>query len=70
VFVYLIARGNKMNEHAVQSARAQDAAMRQYVQSVSSGPSTADELGRLADLQAKGSITPEEFQQAKAKLLT
>src|SRR4051795_12770470 len=48
VFVYLIARGNKMNEHAVQSARAQDAAMRQYVQSVSSGPSTADELGRLA----------------------
>lgn len=71
VFVYLIARGNKMNEHAVSSARAQDAAMRQYVQSVAtpSGPSTADEIGRLADLQAKGTITPEEFQQAKAKLL-
>ncbi len=34
VFVYLIARGRKMQEHAVQAAQAQDAAMREYVQSV------------------------------------
>ena len=34
VFVYLIARGRKMQEHAVQAAQAQDAAMRQYVQNV------------------------------------
>jgi hypothetical protein len=32
VLVYLIARGGKMHEHAVQAAQAQDAAMRQYVQ--------------------------------------
>jgi len=31
VFIYLIARGGKMHEHAVQAAAAQDAAMRQYI---------------------------------------
>ena len=30
VFVYLIARGGKMQEHAIQSARTQDAAAREY----------------------------------------
>src|SRR6266550_8514611 len=33
VFVYLIARGHKMTEHAQQQAQAQDAQMRKYVQS-------------------------------------
>jgi Short C-terminal domain/Phospholipase_D-nuclease N-terminal len=71
VFVYLIARGGKMHEHAMQSAQAQDAAMRQYVQSVASpeGRSAADEIARLADLREKGVITDAEFQQAKAKAL-
>jgi len=32
VFVYLIARGNKMHEHALQAQAAQDAAMRRYIQ--------------------------------------
>src|ERR1700759_1631428 len=49
VFVYLIARGHKMHEHAVQAAQAQDAAFRSYVQNVSaSGASSADELAKLA----------------------
>src|SRR3954468_10134923 len=40
VFVYLIARGHKMNEHALQAAQAQDAAARQYIQETvkSTGP--------------------------------
>ena len=33
VFVYLIARGHKMSEHAEQAAQEQDAAMRSYVRS-------------------------------------
>ena len=33
VFVYLIARGHKMQEHAIDAAKAQDAAMREYIQS-------------------------------------
>ena len=37
VFVYLIARGHKMQEHAVAQAQAQDEAARQYIQSVAGG---------------------------------
>ena len=48
VFVYLIARGHKMGEHAAQDAAAQDAASRQYIQSV-----TASSTGR-PDRQAGG----------------
>jgi Short C-terminal domain/Phospholipase_D-nuclease N-terminal len=70
VFAYLIARGHKMHEHALQQAQAQDAAARQYIQSaVASQPGTADELARLADLKASGAIDEAEFQQAKAKAL-
>jgi hypothetical protein len=71
VFVYLIARGGKMQEHAAQDAQRQDAAFRQYVQSVttSDGASAADEIARLAKLRDDGVITEAEFQQAKAKAL-
>jgi hypothetical protein len=71
VFVYLIARGHKMQEHAAQAAKERDAYMRQYVQSVaaSGATSTADELARLAELRDKGVITEADFQQAKAKAL-
>ena len=71
VFVYLIARGNKMERHAVQDAQAQDTAFRQYVQSAvnTDGPSAADQIAKLADLRDKGVISDAEFQQAKAKAL-
>jgi multidrug resistance efflux pump len=70
VFVYLIARGHKMAEHAQQAAQAQDAAARQYIQQAAgTTPSTADELQRLADLRAQGVITDAEFETAKAKAL-
>jgi len=71
VFVYLIARGHKMQEHSAQAAQAQDAAMRQYVQNVAGSPGggAADEIARLADLRDRGVINEAEFQQAKAKAL-
>jgi hypothetical protein len=71
VFVYLIARGSKMHEHAMQAAQAQDQAMRRYVQSVAGpgGQSAAEEIARLADLRDKGVITDAEFEQAKQKAL-
>ena len=69
VFVYLIARGHKMQEHTLQQAQQQDAAMRQYVQNVTASGGTADEIARLADLRDKGVISDAEFQQAKAKAL-
>jgi type VI protein secretion system component VasK len=72
VFVYLIARGQKMGEHAAQEAQERDAALRSYVQTVASsnGRGTADEISRLADLRDKGIINEAEFQQAKAKALS
>ena len=69
VFVYLIARGGKMHEHAIESAKAQDAQMRAYIQSVNPSGGAADEITRLADLRDKGVLSEQEFQAAKAKAL-
>jgi Phospholipase_D-nuclease N-terminal len=70
VFVYLIARGHKMHEHAVSAAQANDAAMRQYVRDAAGAPgSSADELSRLADLKSKGVINDEEFARLKTKVV-
>jgi hypothetical protein len=71
VFVYLIARGHKMSEHAQEAAQAQDAAARQYIQDAAgTGGSAADELTRLADLKDKGVIDDAEFQRLKAKVVS
>ncbi len=68
--VYLIARGRSMNERSLAQARHQDQAFRRYVQNAAScSPSMADELGKLADLRDRGTISAEEFAQAKARLL-
>src|SRR6476469_7254589 len=68
VFVYLIARGPKMSEHAAEAAAAQDKAARQYIQQVTA-TSTADELSKLADLKAQGVIDDAEYASLKAKAL-
>ena len=73
VFVYLIARGGKMHEHAVQDAQASDAAARAYIQSAvapGGGGSAADQLTRLADLKDKGVIDDAEFQKLKAQAIS
>ena len=70
VFVYLIARGHKMSEHAMEAAQAQDAAQRAYIQQAAgTAPSAADELARIADLKAKGVIDDAEFAAMKAKVV-
>ena len=70
VFVYLIARGHKMSEHAMQAAQAQDAAARAYIQQAAgTSPSAADELARLADLKGQGVIDDAEFNRLKAKIV-
>ena len=70
VFIYLIARGHKMSEHAEESAEAQEAAQRAYIQSAAgTAPSTADELARLADLKRQGTISEAEFDRLKAQAL-
>ena len=72
VFVYLIARGKKMQQHTIEAAQAQDAALRQYVQQVAppGGAGAADEIARLAALRDQGVLSETEFQQAKTKALS
>ena len=70
VFVYLIARGHEMSEHALEQAQANDAAARAYIQQAAgTSASPADELARLADLKAQGVIDDAEFQRLKAKAI-
>jgi hypothetical protein len=71
VLVYLIVRGNSMQDRALKDAASQEAQFKSYVQSVAStsGGGSADELAKLADLRDKGVISPAEFDAAKAKAL-
>jgi hypothetical protein len=70
VFVYLIARGHKMSEHAREAAQAQDAAARQYIQQAAgTSASPVDELQRLVELKDRGVIDDAEFQKLKAKIV-
>ena len=69
VLVYLIARGDKMHERAVQQAQQADADTRAYIQQAAGSPSPADQLTKLAELRDRGVITPEEFEREKAKVL-
>jgi hypothetical protein len=69
--VYLIARGRSMNERALAQAQRNEQAFGQYVRETAgtSTTSTADELAKLADLRDRGTISAEEFERAKAKVL-
>ena len=70
VFVYLIARGHRMAEHAQQDAAAQQAAFTQAVQQAAgTGPSAADQLAKLAELKANGTIDDAEFTRLKAQVV-
>lgn len=70
VLVYLIVRGNSMQERALQDAANREQQFRGYVQSVAgSGGGAADEIAKLADLRDKGVISAAEFEAAKAKAL-
>ena len=70
VLVYLIARGGKMQERAMQDARRQDQDFRAYVQDAASSGTPADQLAKLADLRDRGVISAEEFEREKAKVLS
>jgi type VI protein secretion system component VasK len=68
VFVYLIARGRKMGEHAREDAENRDEAFRRSVQDAVATPATSvDQLERLASLRSQGVIDEAEFVRMKAQ---
>ena len=70
VLVYLIAQGGNMQERAMKQASDQQAAQREYIQSVSSGgSSSADEIEKLKKLHTEGTLTDDEYAAMKAKAL-
>ena len=71
VLIYLIVRGKSMEDRSMQAAAEQETVTRQYVQAVASddGASSADEIAKLAALRNSGSLTQDEFDAQKAKIL-
>ncbi|SEE12010.1 SHOCT domain-containing protein [Streptomyces sp. TLI_105] len=74
VLVYVIARGKGMGQRDIKQVKESEAAFQDYIRKTAGSPGggggAADELARLADLKAKGAITAEEFEKAKAKVLS
>ena len=68
VLVYLIARGSKMQQHALDDARRRDEQFRGYVQDVVQTPNVVDQLSSLADLHDRGVLDDAEFAKMKAKV--
>ena len=69
--IYLIARGSGMAERSAAQARAAqqqfDAYVRDTAGTAGSGP--VDDLARLGQLRDSGTITPEEFEAMKARVV-
>jgi ABC-type multidrug transport system fused ATPase/permease subunit len=69
VLLYLIVRGNGMRERAIKEQADAKKHFDEYVREQAGGGSSADELHKLSELKAKGDLSSEEFERAKAKLL-
>lgn len=72
VLVYLIVRGSGMSTRAAAEMQARQEVMDDYIRTTAAGAggtSAASELSKLAALKADGTLSEEEFQRAKAKLL-
>lgn len=71
VFVYLIARGKGMTERNMAAMANAQKAQADYIKSVAgTSGGASEELARLADLKERGVLSDEEFQAAKAKVLS
>jgi len=70
VLIYLIVRGDGMSERSERRAMRWDQSS-DYASApaIDRGASKADELDKLARLRSSGTLTEEEFQAQKAKLL-
>ena len=71
VFVYLIVRGNSMAQRRTRDYADMQSRQDAYIREVagSGGASSADEIQKLAQLRDSGTITAEEFDAGKKKIL-
>jgi hypothetical protein len=69
VFIYLIARGGKMMDNALEDAARQEESLQGYIRQAAGTTSVADELARLAELHGQGTIDDAEYAALKAKAI-
>lgn len=67
--IYLIVRGSGMRDRTIKAQADAKKHFDEYVQKQAHS-TPADELHKLNDLKEKGALSAEEFDKAKAKLLT
>ena len=67
VLVYLIAQHDGMRDRTLEQAKAQQAAMDQYVRDTAGG--SASEIAKAKELLDSGAITQADFDAIKAKAL-
>lgn len=68
-FVYLIARGGGMAKRNMKAQADAQQQFNEYVQSVASGQSPADQIASAKSLLDAGTIDQAEFDRLKAKAL-
>jgi ABC-type transport system involved in cytochrome bd biosynthesis fused ATPase/permease subunit len=65
--IYLIVRGSGMRQRALDAQAEARRQVDSYIRETAASP--ADELTKLAELRDKGTISDEEFERMKAKLV-
>jgi hypothetical protein len=68
--VYLIARGHGMQERKLAEAQQAQQQLDAYVRQTAGSGSAADELAKLSKLHDEQKISDQEFERAKAKIVS
>lgn len=66
--IYLGVRGSGMRERAIARQQEAKAQVEDYIRDTA-GSSPADELHKLAELHERGTLSDEEFERMKAKVV-
>src|SRR5690606_32842777 len=67
--IYIIVRGKGMAERNARQVKQAQQEMDEYIRQTAGESNVGDQLHKLDELRSRGSISQEEFDAAKAKLL-
>jgi hypothetical protein len=68
LLVYVVVRGDGMARRSAAQAKAADSQFQDYVRDAA-GSSPADQIARAKTLVDEGTLTPQEFESLKRKVL-
>lgn len=69
LLVYMVARGKGMSERSMERARRDQEAADAYIRQVAAASPT-EEISKAKALLDSGTISPDEFQRIKARVMT